>query len=149
MKQIVTALLFAIALGVGGAMAQTEADTDAAVDNMLGDHLAYRAVFDAMQAAIAEEDVAAFAALVDYPITVEIDGEAMILADAAEFETHAEHILTPEITEAIENASWAEVMVNYQGIMIGDGQVWINGICADDKCTAFSARIVTLQSAAQ
>lgn len=149
MKQIVTALLLAVALGVSGAMAQTEADTDAAVDNILGDHLAYRAVFDAMQAAIADEDFAAFAALVDYPITVEADGEAMTLADAAEFEMHAGHILTPEITEAIADADWADVMVNYQGIMIGDGQVWINGICADDKCTTFSARIVTLQSAAQ
>ena len=49
---------------------------------------------------------------------------------------------------AITAQKWQDLFVNYQGIMIGNGQVWINGICKDDKCAAFDVKVVTIQSTA-
>jgi hypothetical protein len=148
MLKLLAALGLAFALSTVPAMAQTDADTDAAVDSALGDHAAYRAAFDAIQKAVAADDKAGFAAWVSYPIAVTADGEEMKLSDAAQFEEHYDNILTDEIKNVITTQKWADLLVNYQGIMFGNGQVWINGICKDDKCAEFDARIITIQSTA-
>jgi hypothetical protein len=146
LKMLVGAGLSLLLLA-GPALAQSDAETDAAVDSALGDHAAYRAVFDAIQTAVADEDAAGFAEWVDYPIAVKIDGKDVTINDEASFVADYDGILTDEIKTAIAGTKWADVMVNYQGIMLGDGQVWINGICKDDKCAEFDARVVTIQSA--
>ncbi|HEV2516586.1 MAG TPA: hypothetical protein VGV07_15120 [Devosia sp.] len=148
MLKLLAALGLAFALSAFPAMAQTDADTDAAVDSTLGDHTAYRAAFDAIRKAVADGDKAGFAAWVSYPIAVTADGEKMKLSDAAQFEEHYDNILTDEIKTAIMDQKWQDVFVNYQGIMYGNGQVWLNGICKDDKCGAFDVKVVTIQSTA-
>ena len=147
MLKLIACLTIALSLLISPVLAQSEADTDASIDNVLGDHAAYRAAFDAIQKAVADDDGAAFAEWVSYPITVTADGEAMSIADAGQFAEQYDNILTDEIKAAISGQKWADVMVNDQGIMLGDGQVWINGICKDDKCAQFDARVVTIQSA--
>ena len=34
------------------------------------------------------------------------------------------------------------------GVMFGNGEVWLNGICKDDACADFDVKIVTIQSTA-
>lgn len=148
MHKLLAALGLALALTTLPAVAQTDADTDAAVDNALGDHTAYRAAFDAILEAVADGDEAGFAAWVSYPIAVTADGEAMTIEDAAQFEAHYDVVLTDEIKSAIAEQKWQDLFVNYQGIMFGNGQVWLNGICKDDKCAQFDVKIITIQSAA-
>lgn len=148
MLKLLAALGLAFALSALPALAQTDADTDAAVDSSLGDHTAYRAAFDAIQKAVVEGDKAGFAAWVSYPIAVTADGEEMKLSDAAQFEEHYDNILTDEIKAAITDQKWQDLFVNYQGIMFGNGQVWLNGICKDDKCAEFDVKIITIQSTA-
>lgn len=148
MQKLLAALGLAFALSAFPAVAQTDADTDAAVDTTLGDHTAYRTAFDAIHKAVIDGDKAGFAAWVSYPIGVTADGEEMKLSDAAQFEEHYDNILTDEIKDAITAQKWQDVFVNYQGIMYGNGQVWLTGICKDDKCGAFDVRIVTIQSTA-
>ena len=148
MLKLLAALGLALSLYAFPAMAQTDADTDAAVESALGDHTAYRAAFDAIQKAVADDDKAGFAAWVSYPIALTADGEEMTIADAAQVEEHYDNILTDEIKAAIIDQKWADLFVNYQGIMFGNGQVWINGICKDDTCAEFDARVITIQSTA-
>jgi hypothetical protein len=148
MLKFIASLMLALCLAVVPAMAQTDADTDAAIDSNLGDHTLYRAAFDAIQKAVADDDKAAFADWVSYPISVTADGEEMSIADAAQFVEHYDNILTDEIKSAIKDQTWAGLFANYQGIMFGNGPVWVSGICTDDKCTAFDVKIVTIQSTA-
>lgn len=148
MQKLLAAFGLALALTTFPAFAQTDADTDAAVDNALGDHTAYRAAFDAIQEAVADDDKTGFAAWVSYPIALTADGEAMTIEDAAQFEEHYDLILTDEIKAAIADQKWQDLFVNYQGIMFGNGQVWLNGICKDDKCAEFDVKIITIQSTA-
>lgn len=148
MQKLLAAFGLALALTTFPVFAQTDADTDAAVDNALGDHTAYRAAFDAIQEAVADDDKTGFAAWVSYPIALTADGEAMTIEDAAQFEEHYDVILTDEIKAAIADQKWQDLFVNYQGIMFGNGQVWLNGICKDDKCAEFDVKIITIQSTA-
>lgn len=147
MLKLLAAMGLAFALSTFPAIAQSDADVDASIDDALGDHTAYRAAFDAIQQAVTEGDKAAFAAWVSYPITVTADGEEMKLSDAVQFEEHYDSILTDEIKDVITSQEWGALFVNYQGLMFGDGQVWLNGVCKNDDCAEFDVKIVTIQSA--
>lgn len=146
--KLLQALLLSIALLTVPALAQSDADTDAAIDSALGDHTAYRAAFEAIQKAVTDEDAAAFAEWVSYPIKVTADGEEMSISTAEQFAEHYDNILTEEIQGAILDQKWADLFVNYQGIMFGNGQVWLNGICKDDACAEFDVKVITIQSTA-
>lgn len=146
--KLLQAVLLAFSLLAAPALAQSDANTDAAIDYALGDHAAYRAAFDAIQKAVTDDDGAAFAAWVSYPIKVTTDGEEMSIADAGQFAEHYDNIVTDEIKTAISDQAWAGLFVNDQGVMFGNGQVWLNGICKDDQCAQFDVKIVTIQSTA-
>jgi hypothetical protein len=146
MLKIIAGLMLALCLSIAPALAQTDADTDAAIDSNLGDHALYRAAFDAIQKAVADDDKAGFAEWVSYPITVTADGEEMSISEAAQFVEHYDNILTDEIKTAINDQAWANLFANYQGVMFGNGQVWLNGICKDDTCAEFDVKIITIQS---
>jgi hypothetical protein len=146
MLKIIAGLMLALCLSIAPALAQTDADTDAAIHSNLGDHTLYRAAFDAIQKAVADDDKAGFAGWVSYPITVTADGEEMSISEAAQFVGHYDNILTDEIKTAINDQTWANLFANYRGVMFGNGQVWLNGICKDDTCAEFDVKIITIQS---
>lgn len=148
MLKMIARIALVLCLGAAPALAQSDADTDAAIDNVLGDHTAYRTAFDAIQQAVADEDATAFAAWVSYPIKVMADGEEMLLSDEEQFTEHFDNILTDEIRQAILDQSWASLFVNADGVMYGNGQVWLNGICKDDACAELDVKIITIQSTA-
>ena len=148
MLRLIASIALVLCLGAFPALAQSDADTGAAIDNVLGDHAAYRAAFDAIQQAVADGDATAFASWVSYPIKVVADGEEMLLSDEEQFAEHFDNILSDEIRQAILDQTWATLFVNDQGVMFGNGQVWLNGICKDDKCAEFDVKVVTIQSTA-
>lgn len=119
---------------------------DDAIDNNLGDHQRYRTVIDAFQKAVAGNDAAAVAALVQYPIVVSIQGHKTTLKNEKQFIARYNQLMTSNIRNAIVGTRYADLFVNYKGVMFGRGQAWINGICRDDKCAAFDVKVVTLQS---
>ena len=141
-------LLAAIVWALGApALAQ---DFDAAVRELFGDDPArYRAVVEGFQAAVRDGDGAAAAAFVDYPIEVEVDGDERIVRDAADFAAHFEAIVTPEIAAAVADEPLADMMVNYQGVMLGQGEVWVSGVCADAACADPVVKVIAIQPVAE
>jgi hypothetical protein len=135
------------ALGLGNVDSTSEEDVDGKIDQVLGDHKAYRAVFDDLRAAIAANDKLRVANLIDYPIAVSIDGNKTVFKNSGEFVKGYDQFMTPDILGAIRSTSYASVMVSYEGMMLGNGQVWISGICKDDACEDVDVKVVTLQSA--
>lgn len=116
-----------------------------AIDNNLGDHEKYQAVIKALQNAVAAADAASVAALVDYPISVEIDGKATIIKDERDFVARYKGFMTAQIANAIVATKYSDLLVNSKGVMFGQGQAWLNGICKDDACKALDVKLVTLQ----
>lgn len=120
--------------------------TDDAIDNNLGDHTRYRDVIDRFQKAVADKDAKAVAALIQYPFGATIDGKTKVIKDSAGFVANYDKILTPPIADVIVKQKYADLFVNYKGVMFGNGEAWINGICKDNACKAFDVKVVTIQS---
>ena len=116
-----------------------------AIDEVLGDPVRYEAVIRQLQRAVAANDTAAVAALVNYPFVTVRDGESLRVADAEAFVREYDRIMTPPIAEAIKRQKYSQLMVNYKGVMFGNGEAWVNGICKDDACKDVDVRVVALQ----
>ena len=116
-----------------------------AIDEVLGDHVRYEAVIRQLQLAVAANDTAAVAALVNYPFVTVRDGESLRVADAEAFVREYDRIMTPPIAEAIKRQKYSQLMVNYKGVMFGNGEAWVNGIYKDDACKDVDVRVVALQ----
>ena len=52
---------------------------------------------------------------------------------------------TPAIAETIKRQKYSQLMVNYKGVMFGNGEAWVNGICRDNACKDVDVRVVALQ----
>jgi hypothetical protein len=142
-------ILFAALMLASPAAAQTVADVNDTIDDLLGDHTKFEEAFHAVQAAVAGDDAEGFAAWVAYPIGVNIDGEDVVVETPEALVELYDQFMTEEITAAVTGQRYEDVLVNYGGVMFGDGQVWINGVCVDDECSDFDVRVVTIQSTAE
>ena len=121
-------------------------DFDQAVRDLFNDDPdRYRTVIEGFQAALRDGDAAAAAGFVEYPIEVEVGGDKRIVRDAADFAANFDAIVTPEIAAAVQDEPLTEMMVNYQGVMLGQGEVWVSGVCRDAACEASDVRVVAIQ----
>lgn len=145
---IVRTVFVAAAIGVVTLqpVAADEAEVNQSIDDLLGDHTVYQEAIAALQESVEAHDADAVAELVSYPIDVAVDGKKMVIKSPKAFVTNYDAIMTPEIAEAVTDQDYGDLMVNSQGIMFGDGQVWINGICKDDACETFDAKVITIQA---
>ena len=142
------ALVLAVMAGLASSasLAQTAADTDAAIDTVLGDHQQYREAFDAIQAAVAAGDAAALAAYIPYGTPIFVHGGEEVFESEQEFIDGYDEIFTPEIIDTVTAQTWDTLFVNADGVMFGAGEVWLNGICVDETCSGFDVRIVAIQT---
>lgn len=122
-----------------------EADVDARIDKVLGDHAAYRRVLERLQAAVARADRPGVAALVRYPLEVRTGTQALQLENAKAFVAHYDDVVTPKVAKAIAEQRYAELFVSQEGVMLGSGEVWINGVCRDPKCVDVDVKVATFQ----
>lgn len=123
------------------------AAVNAAIDNVLGDHAPYERAITGLRAAIKAGDRDAVAALVAYPFTTRVDGKATKVADATAFVARYDDIVTPAIARVIGEQRYADLFVNQRGVMFGNGEAWINGVCADASCAHPDVRVVAIQPA--
>ena len=145
LRPLLIAVLVAAATLPG--YAATVADVNAQIDKVLGDHDRYQTTINAFQQAVtsgSKDDVAAF---VRYPIKVTVGGKAMTVNSPETFIKNYDAIMTPAITGAIKAQKYEDLLVNSQGVMFGNGQVWLDGVCLDRKCRQSVVMVITLQNA--
>ena len=123
----------AIALALAFAMptvgsAQTSADVDNSLDALFGSHAPYQKFFGDMKKAVAAGDKAMVAGMVDYPFQARIGGKAVKLNDAAHFLADYDKIMTSKVKQAIAAQSYETLFANWQGVSIGDGELWFSGV---------------------
>jgi hypothetical protein len=116
-----------------------------AIDEVLGDHVRYETVIRQLQQAVTANDIESVAALVNYPFVTVRDGESLKITDAAAFVREYDRIMTPAIADTIKRQKYSQLMVNYKGVMFGNGEAWVNGICKDAACKDVDVRVVALQ----
>jgi len=127
------------------ALYSAEMDSRTRIETLLGDAAHYEQVFKALQQGIAAQDRVAVAALMRYPLRVETDGRVREIADADAFQRAYDSIIIPSVASAVAAQSFDTVFANWQGVMIGNGQVWLNGQCEDVACTRSDVKVVTIQ----
>jgi len=120
--------------------------TNQQIDQLLGDHTKYEAAITKLQKAVATHDAPGVAALVSYPIRVKIKGKNTLIKSTKTFVKNYDAIMTPKITDAVTKQDYEKLFVNATGIMFGDGQVWVNGVCKDKACKNFDAKVITIQN---
>ncbi|MCX8999731.1 hypothetical protein NOF55_21735 [Rhizobiaceae bacterium BDR2-2] len=120
--------MLAASAGTTNTYAQTAAEVDSSLDGLFGAHAPYRHFFEQLQKAVASDDKAAVAAMVDYPFQARINGKAVTLRDAAHFVADYDKIVTSKVKQAIAAQTYATLFANWQGVMIGDGELWFSGV---------------------
>lgn len=126
--QMIVVAMLAVSAGTASTHAQTAAETDASLDALFGAHAPYRQFFEQLQKAVGEDDRATVAAMVDYPFQARIDGKAVKLRDAAHFVADYDKIVTTTVKRAIAGQTYETLFANWQGVMIGDGELWFSGV---------------------
>ena len=125
--------------------ATAEQAVNDAIEDNLGNHTRYQAVIRDLQSAVAAGDAAKVAALTHYPLSVEIGGKQTLLSNEQEFVARYAQIMTPDISKAIVDTRYADLFVNYKGVMFGKGEAWLGGFCTDEACNDVKVKLVTLQ----
>ncbi|AFE05989.1 hypothetical protein COCOR_04723 [Corallococcus coralloides DSM 2259] len=121
-------------------------DVNARIQSILGEPAKYEQAFTSFQKAVAAHDSKTVAALVAYPFTANVGGRKVKLPDAAAFVRHYDVIVTPTIANVITRQRYADLFVNADGVMFGQGEAWLNGVCKDDACKDFDVRVIAIQS---
>lgn len=117
-------------------------DARARIESVLGDAAQYEKVFNAFKTAVVGGDRAAVVEEVRFPLN--ISGGKKITGPG-EFQRNYENIITPAVVKAVSEQEFGKVFVNQQGVMIGDGQVWLNGQCLDKACAQTEVKVITIQ----
>jgi hypothetical protein len=78
----------------------------------------------ALKVAVRTEDKRKVAAMVHYPLNVNTDKAHKVIRNSAQFLAGYDQLLTAPIRKAIEKQTAECLFANWQGVMIGDGEVW-------------------------
>ncbi|WP_313142226.1 hypothetical protein [Stenotrophomonas sp.] len=119
-----------------------EGDARARIDSVLGDAAQYEKVFNAFKTAVVGGDRAAVVEEVRFPLNI---AGGRKITGPGEFQRNYEKIITPAVVKAMSGQEFSKVFVNQQGVMIGDGQVWLTGECLDKACARTEVKVGTIQ----
>jgi len=122
--------------------AAEEGDARARIENVLGDAAQYEKVFNAFKIAVVGGDRAAVVEEVRFPLNI---AGGKKITGPGEFQRNYEKIITPAVVKAMSGQDFGKVFVNQQGVMIGDGQVWLTGECLDKACARTEVKVGTIQ----
>ncbi|EOW2139661.1 hypothetical protein N5C16_19485 [Stenotrophomonas sp. GD03908] len=117
-------------------------DARARIESVLGDAAQYEKVFNAFKTAVVGGDRAAVVEEVRFPLNI-ADGKK--ITGPGEFQRNYETIITPAVVKAVSEQDFGKVFVNQQGVMVGDGQVWLTGECLDKACARSEVKVGTIQ----
>lgn len=73
-----------------------------------------------------------------YPIRVQIDNQKVIIRDKEDFDENYDYIFNSTVVSAIKNVDYNDLYSNYQGIMIGNGEVWMSKVEDEMKIIAIN-----------
>jgi len=88
-----------------------------------------------LQAAVRADDRSAIAGMIAYPLRVNFDDGLKTYKDRPSIQRDFERIFTPRVRQAILDQEADKLFANYQGSMIGDGEVWFDRSCSNASCS--------------
>jgi len=105
-----------------------EAPVEARIALLFGPARPWAEFLEDLQGAVRERNAAKLAAMARYPVPVYRDTDTVWIASANQFIEQFPRILDEDWREAVLDQSFDELFVNYQGCMIGSGEVWFTRV---------------------
>jgi hypothetical protein len=141
-------LLVAVALlAVSPAFAQTAADTDKSIDTVLGGpHTVYATAIADIQRALKSHDVQGIAGYLNFGDTIKVNGKDETIADLDDLTAKFDTLFNAKVVSAVTGSKYESLLVNDQGIMFGNGELWITGTCDDNPCQLPFINIVAINN---
>ena len=82
-----------------------------------------------LKRAMAADNRAAVAAMVQYPLTIILpSGRRKTYSDPASLTADYATVFTPDVVSAVASAQVGNLFVRDQGVMIGQGEIWMNQV---------------------
>lgn len=128
------------------AMAQTADEVAERMTMLFGDAQPFIEAFETIQAAVAEGDGPTLAEYIPYGTPIRVDGAEVVLESEYDLYERYDELITPAIAEAVAAQSFDTLFVNADGVMFGNGEMWLSGICSDESCESFEVKIIALNS---
>ncbi|EHS55851.1 hypothetical protein P4H71_14510 [Paenibacillus kribbensis] len=89
------------------------------------DPKAFLNTFKALQKAVADNDKEKVANYIFYPLRVNDSEKSLTIPNKKDFIEKYDQIFTDAIREALVNQKTDDLFVNYQGVMVGSGELWL------------------------
>ena len=97
----------------------------------IDDAAAFEAMFTIVQGLVKKDDKSQVAQYMLYPIHASIDGKKTKINNETDFVKHYDQIFNEKVKQALIQQDVNKTFVNYQGVMVGDGEIWFTA--AADK----------------
>jgi hypothetical protein len=141
----ITLALLAV-LSAAPAFAQSEEDVTASIETIHGDSAGFFELFGLLQDAMMFGDPVTLAAHVEYPISIDANGETYDVANEQDMVDNFDTLVSAKAQEAIRTQDVGALIVTSEGVGFGDGAVWVSNICADDSCTSTHWGIIAINN---
>ncbi|MCL9662712.1 hypothetical protein L2089_18645 [Paenibacillus hunanensis] len=86
----------------------------------------FHTFFVTFQQAVIKDNKAKVASMVHYPLNVNTNGKTHKIKNAKIFIAKYDSIMTPEIKRILAYAIEEDLFVNWQGVMVGSGELWFS-----------------------
>ena len=135
-----------LALAASPAAVATEEEVYGQIEALHGDADAFGEAFGLLQDAMMFGDPVTVADLGAYPLTVAANGEVYDVLAPQDLVDNYDALLMPETQDLIANQDYADLFVNDEGVMFGEGELWMALVCEDKACAQASWRIIAINN---
>jgi hypothetical protein len=98
-----------------------------------------------LKGAVTRGDAQAIASMVAYPITLNLNEETVTIKSPEAFVANYPGIIREPVKQAIQQAEMDRLFVNYQGVRLGQGELWFGGVYKDDQET-YQVKILAINN---
>jgi hypothetical protein len=128
------------------ALAQSADAVDAKIDQLLGDHKDYERAFVVIQQALTDHDTDALALYIPFGQAITVNGASLTITDQDDLNDQYDDIFNDKVVDAVTNQTFETLFVNSDGVMFGNGELWISGICQDSACADAEVKITAVNN---
>jgi len=97
-----------------------------------------------LQSAVKSDSPEKVAPLIQFPLRVNEAPSKSHSVTASHFSAEYEKIFTPAVKAAVLEQKQNDIFRNANGAMLGNGEVWISGVCRDKDCQIAPPKVTTI-----
>lgn len=146
MRSVLPYLSLALALAAAVPAAASEEEVYERIETLHGDAAGFGEAFSLLQEAMMFGDPVTVADLGAYPLTVGANGEVYDVLAPQDLTDNYDSLISPDTQDLIANQDYDDLFVNGDGVMFGNGELWMALVCQDNACSQADWRIIAINN---